>query len=198
MKTVKTILLISVAYMFICGFAYPMIVTALGQVLFPYQANGSMIVVDNQEVGSQNVGQAFEADYFFKGRPSAVNYNTHPSDEEATPSSGSYNYGASNPALKERAEADIAAFLEANPTVDATQLPIDLFTASGSGLDPHISVEAALIQVDGIVNASGLSKEAINTIIDNHTSEKTLGFIGERRVNVLECNIEIAQALKLN
>lgn len=197
MKTIKTILLVSVAYMFICGFAYPMIVTALGQVFFPYQANGSLIVVNDQVVGAEHVGQEFTEDYYFKGRPSAVNYNTHPSDEEGTPSSGSYNYGSTNPELQARVEESIATFLAANPTIKADELPVDLFTASGSGLDPHISVEAALVQVDGIVKASGLSIERINQIIENNTLEKTFGFIGERRVNVLACNIEIAKELKL-
>ena len=143
-----------------------------------------------------------------KCRPSAYYYNTYYEDadgnqfyndgsEFAGLSSGSNNYAASNPALTERVEADIEEFLAANPGVAREEIPTDLMTASGSGLDPHISPASAAIQVPRMAQASGLSEEAIQTIIDEHTSGKLFGVFGEETVNVVEVNIAIGMAMGL-
>ena len=141
-------------------------------------------------------------------RPSAYHYNTYTEDEEGNQfyndgtefpgiGSGSNNYAPSNPDLAERVEADIEIFLEKNPDVKREDIPTDLLTASGSGLDPHISPASAEIQIPRISEASGLTEDQIREIISRHTSGKVLGIFGEDTVNVLEVNIEIAQAMGL-
>ena len=192
----------------VCGLIYPLVMNGLGAVLFPYQSKGSIIEIDGQKVGSEHIGQEFTEDYFMKGRPSAVNYNTYKEDEEGnqtyndgTPfggvSSGSKNYAPSNPALKERVEKDMEAILEADPDLKREDIPSDLVTASGSGLDPHISPEAAAIQLPGISEASGISIEDLEKIVENNTDGKLLGIWGNDTVNVLGVNIEIARAMGL-
>lgn len=167
-----------------------------------------MITVNGQAVGAENVGQEFTQDYYLWSRPSAYHYNVYVEDEDGNQyyndgtefpgiGSGSNNYAPSNPALAERVEADIATFLEKNPDVKREDIPTDLLTASGSGLDPHISPESAEIQIPRIVEASGLSEEQIREIIANHTSGKVLGIFGENTVNVLKVNLDIAQAMGL-
>ena len=139
-------------------------------------------------------------------RPSAYHYNVYTEDENGNQyyndgtefpgiGSGSNNYAPSNPALTERVEADIEAFLEKNPDVKREDIPTDLLTASGSGLDPHITPESAEVQVPRIAKASGLSEDEVRQIVENHTQGKVLGIFGEDRVNVLEVNIEIAQSM---
>lgn len=147
------------------------------------------------------------------GRPSAYHYNTYYEEdtdgdgqveqyyndgsEFAGLSSGSNNYAPSNPALTERVEADIEAFLEKNPGLTREDIPTDLMTASGSGLDPHISPMSAEIQIPRIVEASGLSEDVVRQIIADNTNGKTLGVFGEETVNVLGVNVDIAQAMGL-
>ncbi len=141
-----------------------------------------------------------------KGRPSAVHYNTYTVDENgreiyldgsefAGIASGSSNYGPSNPALAERVEKDIDAFLAAHPGVKREEIPTDLMTASGSGLDPHISAASAAIQLPAIADASGLSMETLEQIVKDNTSGKLLSVFGEETVNVLGVNVEIAKAM---
>lgn len=201
-KMFRTACIFTIAMVVICGFAYPLVLTGISQLIFPNQANGSLLEVNGKTVGSAIVGQDFEDARFFKCRPSAYNYNTYSAEEKADGTyagvaSGSNNYAPSNPALQERMEADIQAFLDANPDVTREELPVDFITASGSGLDPHISVEAAKIQIAGIVDASGLSEAQVEAIIAENTSLKTLGVFGEETVNVLKCNIAIAQMINL-
>lgn len=147
----------------LCTVIYPAALTLAGQALFPKQANGSMVmaVIDGEEraVGSKYVGQQFEDPRFFHGRISSVNYNCYTQEEKEDGSyggvaSGSFNYGNSNPDLKTRVEADMAAWMEAHPDVKQEDIPSDLLTASGSGLDPHISVQGARVQVGEIAKAS--------------------------------------------
>lgn len=206
-KMFKKAFVVTIAMLLICGFIYPFALTGLGQLFFKEQANGSIIKVNGKEVGAKFVGQQFTDDRFFKGRPSQYNYNTYTEDgyyagkekeegnEYAGLSSGSANYGNSNPALKERVEADIEAFRESHPDVDVEDIPGDLLTASGSGLDPHITVASAEIQVPAVSEASGLSEEELKEIIKDNTTGKVLGVFGEETVNVLECNIAIAEKL---
>ena len=143
-----------------------------------------------------------------KCRPSAYNYNTYYEDadgnqfyndgsEFAGLSSGSNNYAASNPALTERVEADIEEFLAANPGVAREEIPTDLMTASGSGLDPHVSPASAAIQIPALAEASGLSEETLEQIVADHTTGKLLGIFGEETVTVLGVNLEIALEMGL-
>lgn len=201
LKSLRSACVFAFAMIVLCGLVYPLALTGISQLVFNDQANGSLIEVDGNVVGSSIVGQDFDDARFFKARPSAYNYNTYTAQEAqdgtyAGVASGSNNYAPSNPALKERIEADIEAFLAANPDVKREDIPVDFVTASGSGLDPHISVEAAKIQVAEIAKASGLTKTQLETIIDENTSKKILGVFGQETVNVVECNIEIYKQLQ--
>lgn len=197
---------VTVVLMVLCGFLFPVFLTGVSQVIFKDQANGNLIEVDGKTVGAEFVGQEFTEDYYLWSRPSAYHYNVFTEDEEGNQTyldgseftglaSGSNNYAPSNPALVERVEADIETFLEKNPGVSREDIPADLVTASGSGLDPHISPEAADIQVPRIAEASGLSEEEVRDIIKKHTEGKVLGIFGEDTVNVLETNIALAEAM---
>lgn len=192
--------------MLICGLVFPLCLTVLGGLIFPAQANGNLVEVDGQAVGSKYVGQEFIEPYFMKSRPSAVHYNTYFEDENGNKTyadgseftglaSGSNNYGPSNPALVERVEKDMEAFLAANPEISKEDIPTDLLTASGSGLDPHISVESALIQIPAIAEASGLEETTLAEIVENNTTHKVLGIFGEETVNVLGVNVEIYEMM---
>ena len=195
--------------MLLCSFACPLALTGISQVAMKEKANGNLIdkngnsTADPEEaVGSALVGQNFTEDYFFKGRVSSVNYNTYTEDQKengeyAGVSSGSYNYGNSNPELKERIEKDLDEFLATHPGVKKEDVPSDLLTASGSGLDPHISPEAAEVQVKAVAEHSGLSEETVREIVKENTEEKVLGIYGEARVNVLKCNLGIAEKMGL-
>ena len=165
-----------------------------------------MIRVDGKVVGAETIGQEFTEDYYMWGRPSAYHYNTYTEDENgnlvysdgtefAGVSSGSNNYAPTNEALTERVENDMEKFLERNPEVKAEDIPTDLLTASGSGLDPHISPESAQIQIPRIAEASGLSEEKVEEIVSEHTEGKLLGVFGEETVNVLMVNLDIAKEM---
>lgn len=207
MKGLKNILKnaisLSLVLILVCGIAYPMALTATGQVLFKDKAEGSFIEVDGEKVGSKNIGQQFTEPYFFKGRVSSVNYNTYTEKDKEDGtyeglSSGSFNYAPSNPELKKRVEASIDEFLKNNPEVNREDIPADLMTASGSGLDPNISVKSAEIQIPAISKASGISEEKLNKMIKENTDSKFLGIFGEERVNVLELNIDVYKSMNKN
>ena len=192
----KKITIFSVVLLLLCGIIYPLVVTGISQVLFPNKANGSIIEVNGKEVGSKLVGQDFTDERFMKCRPSAVNYNTYTAEEKVNGvSSGSDNYAPSNPDLITRVEEDMAEFLKNNPDVKKEDIPTDLLTASGSGLDPHISPESAKIQVANLVKTTGLAEEELLEIIDNNTKGKFLNIFGEETVNVLGVNLEIAKKI---
>lgn len=202
LKSIRTAFLFSIGMMLLCGVVYPYALTAVSQVVFKDKANGSLIEVDGKPVGSAIVGQDFNDERFFKGRPSAYNYNTYTKEDKengdyAGIGSGSNNYAPTNPDLKGRMEEDIKAFLKQNPGVKRSDIPEDLVTASGSGLDPHITPKAAQIQVEAIAKASGLSNEKLDGIIKRNTTNKLAGVFGEVTVNVLECNLDIAQELNM-
>lgn len=201
-------LVVTLVLLLLCGFVFPVLLSGISTVIFPSQANGSLVYADGQAVGAANVGQDFTDPYFMKGRPSAYNYNTYYKDEQGNQyyndgsafaglSSGSNNYAPSNPALTERVEADIEAFLEANPDVKREDIPADLMTASGSGLDPHITPESARIQIPALAAASGLSEEKLEQIVADNTEGKLFGIFGEETVNVLGVNLDIAKAMGL-
>lgn len=201
-------LVVTLVLLLLCGFVFPVLLSGISTVIFPSQANGSLVYADGQAVGAANVGQDFTEPYFMKGRSSAYNYNTYYKDEQGNQyyndgsafaglSSGSNNYAPSNPALTERVEADIEAFLEANPDVKREDIPADLMTASGSGLDPHITPASARIQIPALAAASGLSEEKLEQIVADNTEGKLLGIFGEETVNVLGVNLDIAKAMGL-
>lgn len=198
--------LVTVVLMLICGLLFPCLLTGLSSVIFPHQAGGSLISVNGMAVGAEHVGQEFTQDCYMWSRPSAYHYNVYTEGEDGAKyyndgtefgglASGSNNYAPSNPALVERVEADMEAFLEKNPGIKREDIPTDLLTASGSGLDPHISPASAQIQLPRIAQASGLSEESLQEIVKRNTTGKLLGVFGEETVNVLKVNIEIAQAM---
>lgn len=201
-KSIKKAFSVTVILLVICGFVYPLLMTGMAQTFFSHQANGSLILADDKAVGSELIGQDFTKPFFMKCRPSAVNYNTYTEEEKKDGSyggvaSGSQNYSPSNPALIARVRADMDNFLKQNPTVKREDIPADLMTASGSGLDPHISPESAEIQLERLAEASGLSIETLKEIVSKHTETKLLGVFGQDRVNVLKVNLEIAKQLGL-
>lgn len=198
--------LVTVVLMLICGLLFPCLLTGLSSVIFPHQAGGSLITVNGMAVGAEHVGQEFTQDCYMRSRPSAYHYNVYTESEDGRKyyndgtefgglASGSNNYAPSNPALVERVEADMEAFLEKNPEIKREDIPTDLLTASGSGMDPHISPASAQIQLPRIAQASGLSEESLQEIVKRNTAGKLLGVFGEETVNVLKVNIEIAQAM---
>jgi K+-transporting ATPase ATPase C chain len=196
----KLLQALSVGFVFIvfCGFAYPLLVTGVGQIAFHGKANGSLVKVGGKAVGSELIGQDFTDARYFHGRVSAVNYDTFPADAkpgDIVPGSGSANYAVSNPDLTKRIKTDVDAFLKANPGLTEKDLPADLFTSSFSGLDPDITPADAQIQVDGIVKATGLSKSRIQQIVKDNTTGRDLGIFGEVRVNVLGANLDIYKLL---
>jgi len=170
----------------ITGVAYPLVVTGIAQVVFPGQAGGSLIEKDGKAIGSRLIGQSFSDPKHFWSRPSA----TGPYPYNAAASSGS-NQGPLNPALTDAVKSRIEALRAADPTNKAP-VPVDLVTASGSGLDPEISVAAASYQAARVAQARGLKPEAVQALIATHTKGKFLGVIGEPRINVLELNLALA------
>jgi K+-transporting ATPase ATPase C chain len=171
------------------GLLYPLVVTGIAQLVFPHQANGSLIIQNGQTVGSTLIGQQFTDPKYFWGRLSA----TGPYPYNAAASSGS-NLGPTNPALLDEVKARVAALKAADPT-NAQPIPVDLVTSSGSGLDPDISVAAALYQLPRVARLRGLSESALRTLVDQYTHGRQLGFLGEPRVNVLQLNLAL-DALK--
>lgn len=167
------------------GLIYPLIVTGVAQAVFPRQASGSLIVSGGKPVGSALIGQPFDDPGYFWGRPSA----TSPHPYNAAASSGS-NQGPTNPALAEAVKGRIAALRAADPG-NTAPVPVDLVTASGSGLDPHISVAAALYQVPRVARARKLDEVAVSRLVARHTERRQLGVLGEPRVNVLALNLAL-------
>jgi K+-transporting ATPase ATPase C chain len=180
----RSAVLLFVILTLVTGVLYPVAVTAIASAVFFEQSTGSPIRRGGEMVGSRWIGQAFEKPEHFWGRLSA----TAPAYNAAV-SSGS-NYGPLNPALAEAVKGRIAALRKVDPG-NKTAVPIDLVTASASGLDPHISPAAAAYQLPRVARARGISEEKLREIVDRHTSSRTLGILGERRVNVLELNLAL-------
>ena len=175
----------------ITGLIYPLAVTGIAQVAFPHQANGSIITVGGKAVGSELIGQQFDEPKYFWGRISATGafpYNAF-NAETLTGSSGS-NYGPLNPALTYMVQTRIDALKAADPD-NTLPIPVDLVTASGSGLDPHIRVATALYQVHRVAAARGLDEAQIKSLVEKHIQGRQFGFLGEPRVNVLRLNLAL-------
>jgi K+-transporting ATPase ATPase C chain len=192
LREIRPAIVVLVALTLITGLVYPLVMTGIAQVIFPYQANGSMIEHDGKVVGSELIGQNFTGDKYFHGRLSAT---TGPDPKDPTKSiaapynavnSGGSNLGPSNKALIDRVKDDLAKLQKDNP---GTPVPIDLVTTSGSGLDPEISPEAALFQVPRIAKARNLPEERLRQLVNENTEARLLELLGEPRVNVLELNL---------
>ncbi|WP_110643184.1 potassium-transporting ATPase subunit KdpC [Salinicola sp. CPA57] len=165
----------------VLGLLYPLVVVGLGQLGFSHQANGSLLAdAEGRVIGSSLVGQRFTSERYFQGRPSAVDY--------AAGAVGGSNLAPSNPALRERAEAD-AGQITARDGVEPGRIPVDLLTASGSGIDPAISPEAAAIQVDRVARARGLSPSAVTALVERYSDSG--GWLGQPTVNVLALNLAL-------
>lgn len=181
-KHLLTSIWMTIVTTILLGIVYPFVVTGLAQVLFPRQANGDLITLNGKIVGSRLIGQAFSSPGYFRSRPSAAG-----TGYDAANSGGS-NLGPTNKMLIDRMTGDIQKAHAENPNAP---VPMDLVTTSGSGLDPHISPEAAEFQVPRVARERGMSEGDLRTIVANHTQGRQYGFLGEPRVNVLELNLDL-------
>lgn len=184
-NALRPVLVLFVALTVVTGIVYPAVVTAVGQAVFSHQANGSLIEKGGKAVGSEIIGQQFDAPYYFWGRLSA----TTPNPYNAQGSSGS-NLGPTNPALADEVKGRLAALHDADPA-NTAPVPVDLVTSSGSGLDPEITPAAAAYQAARVAKARGLSREQVDGLIAQNMSGRQLGILGERRVNVLKLNLAL-------
>lgn len=180
----RTLIVFALLGTLVCGVLYPAVTTLIGSTLFPAQARGSLIQKDGVIVGSSLIAQPFSAPQYFQARPSAASFNP-------MAASGS-NWAPSNPALRERMAAT-SAEISAREKHDAASIPADLISASGSGLDPHISPAAAYFQADRVAAARGLSLAQVHAQIDRFTEPPTFGVFGQARVNVLLLNLSLDQ-----
>jgi potassium-transporting ATPase KdpC subunit len=194
LREIRPAIVVLVALTLITGLVYPLVMTGIAQVVFPYQANGSMIEHDGKVVGSALIGQDFASDKYFHGRPSATTApdpkdptKTVPAPYNAANSGGS-NLGPSNKALVDRVKGDLAKLQKENP---GTPVPADLVTTSGSGLDPDISPAAALFQVPRVAKARNLPEERVRQLVEDNAEGRLFGLLGEPRVNVLKLNLAL-------
>ena len=194
LKEVRPAIVFIIAFTLITGLIYPLVMTGIAGVIFPYQAQGSLIEKDGKVIGSELIGQAFTNDNYFHSRPSAT-LGPDPADPSKTTgvpynavnSMGS-NLGPTNKALIERVKGEADKLKAENPS---TPVPIDLVTTSGSGLDPHITPEGAYFQVPRIAKARNMPENALRDLVAEHIEGRTLGLLGEPRVNVLELNLAL-------
>ncbi|MDX2127765.1 MAG: potassium-transporting ATPase subunit KdpC [Chloroherpetonaceae bacterium] len=189
MKTFKQSLLLTFLLLLFFGGVYPIIIWAVGN-LFPHQAVGSPVTKNGQIIGFENVGQNFSAENYFWGRPSAVGYNAA--------STGGSNLGPTNPAHLEAVKARIDTFLVYHPYLTASEIPADLVTASGGGLDPHISPKAAMIQVKRVAIQRKVDDSSLRVIVQSHIEPPIFGIFGTEKVNVLKLNLSLDEMMKRN
>jgi len=181
-KNLITAVLMTIATTVLLGIIYPLVVTGLAKLLFPDQASGQLIQKDGKIIGSRIIGQTFAGPGYFHTRPSAAGNGYDAGN------SGGSNLGPTNQKLVDRVKSDVARLQAENP---GQPVPVDLVTASGSGLDPDISPAAAEFQVPRVVRERGLSEDQVRQLIRKHTAGRQLGFLGEPRVNVLELNLDL-------
>jgi K+-transporting ATPase ATPase C chain len=181
-KNILISILMTIVTTVLFGILYPLVVTGLSQLLFPKKANGQFIEANGKVVGSRIIGQAFSSPGYFHTRPSSAG-----NGYDATASNGS-QWGPTNQKLVDRVKGDVASAQAENP---GTPIPIDLVTASGSGLDPEISPAAAVFQIPRVAKARGIGEAQVRDVVAKHTENRQLGFLGEPRVNVLELNLDL-------
>ena len=194
LKEIRPAIVLVVALTLITGLIYPLVMTGIAGAIFPRQAQGSLIEQDGKVIGSSLIGQEFTSDRYFHGRPSAT-VAPDPADATKTvpapynaASSGGSNLGPTNKALVERVQGDVEKLKQENPSLP---VPIDLVTTSGGGLDPHISPEAALFQVPRVAKARNMPEDRLRGLVNEHIEGRTLGLLGEPRVNVLALNLAL-------
>ena len=182
-KNLKISILMTIVTTILLGFIYPFVVTGLAQLIFPRQANGELIAVNGRIVGSRLIGQPFSSPGYFRPRPSAAGAAGY----DAGASSGS-NLGPTNKTLIDRVNGDVQKLQTENPNMP---VPMDLLTTSASGLDPHISPDAAAFQTPRVARERSMTENDVRALIEKHTEARQLGFLGEPRVNVLELNLDL-------
>jgi K+-transporting ATPase ATPase C chain len=194
LREIRPAIVLVIILTLITGLAYPLVMTGIAGVLFPSQAQGSLVVVDGKVVGSSLIGQKFTSDKYFHGRPSATTA-PDPNDSSKTVSapynaanSGGSNLGPTNKVLIDRVKADVDKLKQENPSAP---VPIDLVTTTGSGLDPHISPEAARFQVPRVAKARNIPEDRLRQLVNDHVEGRLLGLFGEPRVNVLALNMAL-------
>jgi potassium-transporting ATPase KdpC subunit len=194
LKEIRPAIVLLLALTLITGLAYPLAITGIAGVLFPHQAQGSLIERDSMVVGSELIGQVFTDDKYFHGRPSATN-TPDPNDPTKNvdapynaANSGGSNLGPTSKALADRLQGDVDKLKAENPSAP---VPVDLVTTSASGLDPHISPAAALFQVPRVAKARNMPEDRLNQLVQNETEGRLLGLLGEPRVNVLALNLAL-------
>jgi K+-transporting ATPase ATPase C chain len=196
LREIRPAIVLVVALTLITGLVYPLAMTGLAQVLFPYQANGSLIVKDGKVIGSELIGQLFTEDKYFHGRPSAT-VKPDPNDSSKTveepynaANSGGSNLGPTNKALIDRVKDSVDKLKAQNPNAP---VPIDLVTTTAGGLDPHISPAAALFQVPRVAKARNIAEDRLRQLVEQHVEGRLFGLLGEPRVNVLALNLALDQ-----
>ncbi|MGD6794454.1 potassium-transporting ATPase subunit KdpC [Metabacillus indicus] len=183
------IIRMTLVLMAFCGLVYPVAVTGIAQAAAPHKADGSLIYDENDKViGSELIGQTFTEEGYFHGRVSSIEYNGA--------GSGSNNYAPSNEDMLNRTKESIKEWKKNNPETKISDVPNDLLTNSGSGLDPHISPKAAYVQLDRVSEATGIKKAELEKLIEKHVQGRELGLFGEERVNVLKLNLDLKNLMK--
>jgi K+-transporting ATPase ATPase C chain len=197
LKEIRPAIVLLVALTLITGVVYPFAMTGIARVIFPTQSQGSLLEENGKVIGSTLIGQQFQSDRYFHGRPSAT-VAPDPNDPTKTvpapynaANSGGSNLGPTNKSLIERIQGDMDRLKQENPSAE---VPIDLVTTSSSGLDPHISPAAALFQVRRVAKARNMSEDSVRRLVDEHVEGRTFGILGEPRVNVLALNLALDRA----